>query len=95
MTLVAQSKKPLFICKHINKEQAESLVIVLKNLCPHADFKILALDNSQSKTNWNVDRVHNFHLRQPEPYDWKGDNQAWSDIFKAMGLMMPEEKPNA
>jgi hypothetical protein len=30
--------------------------------------------------------VQNYYLKQPRPYVWKGDSEAWKEIFSALGL---------
>ena len=30
--------------------------------------------------------MRNYHLRQLQPYSWKGDLDAWQEIFSAVGV---------
>jgi hypothetical protein len=89
LTLIAQSKKPLFIRKKITRAEASILVSLLSTLCGHSNFTLLALDGSEeAKENWGIDNVENRHLRQPLPYVWRGDDAAWEEIFSSVGLIL-------
>lgn len=53
LTLIAESKKPLFIRKNITKEQAVVLSATLSMLCKHKNFTVLALDDAEAaKQDW-------------------------------------------
>ena len=83
----ATDKRILFIRKRITREHAINLDTILLKIWPHLDYLILALDGSEeAKSDWQLDRVRNFYLRQPVPYVWKGDNDAWKEIFEDLHL---------
>ncbi len=42
------------------------------------------------KSNWQLESVRNFYLRQLEPYSWQGDPEAWKEIFEALGLELSD-----
>lgn len=87
MELMENSRSILFIRKVINLKQANRLAKMIEWLYPHLDFTILALDGTDEiKQAWNIYKVENRFLRQPNPYVWKGDTQAWKEIFQEMGL---------
>jgi len=86
-TILEQSESILFIRKGIMREQAELLESTIVSLYPDLDFIILALDGTEEiKKPWGLERVINRFLRQPDPYVWKGDPQAWKALFLEMGL---------
>jgi hypothetical protein len=88
MYVIATSTYPLFIRKTITKDQALDLrnfLLILRNGRP---FLLLTLGNTEEmRHDWNLEMVHNYYLRQPEPYSWKGDPDAWKEIFHALGLL--------
>ena len=86
--LVMNSEYPVFIRKKITKEQAIELRAVLSEIRSGRPFLLVALDGSDEiKTDWQLERISNHHLRQTEPYSWKGHSQAWKEIFYAIGLL--------
>ena len=86
--LLISSEYPVFIRKEITKEQAIELRDVLSKICGERPFLLVALDGSEEiKTDWELESVANFHLKQPVPYIWKGDPQAWKEILYAIGLL--------
>ncbi len=85
--LIKNSQCPLFIRKNITKEQATELNNVLSALREHKPFLLLALDHKEEiKTHWQIENTLNIYLKQPEPYIWKGDSEAWKNIFTALEL---------
>lgn len=89
LSLLDQEKSFLFMRKNIQKEEAKRLKIALELICGQKKFRLVALDTTNEiKENWNIDKIHNYYLRQPEPYEWTGDNQAWKDIFTSEGLFL-------
>ncbi len=87
LRLLIESENPLFIRKRITQEQSRALADLLIVLRGNNNFTLLALDgNETAKEDWHIDNVVNFHLRQPDPYTWKGDPEAWREIFVAMQL---------
>lgn len=50
-------------------------------------FHLLALRSDVPEVDWQMPSVTNRFLRQPRPYDWKGDDAAWDDLF---GVGAPE-----
>ena len=79
---------PLFIRKKITREQAAELRALLHTMRNGRPFILAALDGDKegASEQWNFESVRNFYLKQPEPYSWKGDSQAWKEIFMALGL---------
>lgn len=83
LDMINKSKRVLFIRKTITKQDAIKLSKVIKETFSHLeDFTLVALDtNEEIKQDWTIDHVKNFYLRQPNPYVWSGDNQAWKEIL--------------
>ena len=78
---------PLFIRKIISKEQTNDLKNVLATMREGKPFLLVVLDDTEEiKDDWGLESVRNYYLRQPEPYIWKGDVQAWKEIFHELGL---------
>ncbi len=89
MHLLHTSEHPLFIRKGLSKEQAAELSVMLFTMREGKPFLLVALDDTQEiALDWQVKRVRNYFLRQPEPYTWKGDAQAWKEIFQKLDLEM-------
>ena len=87
LNILDKSKKVLFIRKRITREQAIKLDALISRLYPHLEYALVCLDGSEEiKTNWNLDRIRNFFLRQTTPYVWSGDNGAWAEIFAELQL---------
>lgn len=90
--VIEESKNPLFLRKWINKEQAIVLAALIKDkLVPGKNFTLLALDStttSEIEKPWGYPNIVNYYLRQPDPYVWQGDDQAWKEIFTNMGLKL-------
>lgn len=85
--LISTSEYPLFIRKRITKEQAMELSDVLSTMREGKPFVLVALDGTQEiKSDWHLEAVCNYYLRQPEPYTWKGDSEAWKEIFQILEL---------
>lgn len=86
-TVINNSKHPLFIRRGITKEQAITLRDLLHRLFPSKPFTIITVDSTQEiKENWGLPEIRNFFLRPPNPATWKGDNGAWQELFKTLGL---------
>jgi hypothetical protein len=59
-------------------------------------FFLVILDNTQEiKTDWQPENMRNYYLRQPEPYTWKGDPQAWKEIFHDLGLAISDAQASS
>ena len=87
--ILQSSQKVLFIRKRITKEQVVLLDLLIRKLYPKLEFLIVALDGSKEcQEDWQIPHVRNFHLRQPEPYIWTGDDIAWKEIFEQLDLDM-------
>lgn len=87
MNLIFTSEYPIFIRKRISKEQAIELRSILSLLREGRPFLLVVLDGTQEiASDWQCESIHNYYLRQPEPYSWKGDPEAWKEIFQAVGL---------
>lgn len=85
--LIVTSEYPIFIRKRISKEQAVELRTILSVLREGKPFSLAVLDNTQEITSdWQFESIYNYYLRQPESYTWKGDPEAWKEIFQALGL---------
>lgn len=85
--LTMNSEYPLFIRKHITKEQAIKLRDTLSTIRQGKPFLLVALDGTEEmQSDWQLENVRNYYLRQRDPYTWKGDGQVWKEIFQAIGL---------
>ncbi len=85
--IVTTAYYPLFIRKIISKEQTNDLKNVLATMREGKPFLLVVLDDTEEiKDDWGLESVRNYYLRQPEPYIWKGDVQAWKEIFHELGL---------
>jgi len=91
--LIITSEYPLFIRKIISQEQATNLCALLSRMRSGRSFFLVALDDMQEiKIDWQLENVRNYYLRQPEPYTWKGDAEAWKEIFHDLGLTTSDAK---
>lgn len=87
MDLIVTSEYPLFIRKKLAREQARELQGLLSAMRHGRPFLLVALDGTvEIFFEWHLEGVRNFYLRQPRPYVWQGDSEAWKDIFAAVGL---------
>ena len=88
--IIEECKNPLFIRKGITKEQAITLTALINNkLVPGKKFQLLALDtNEEIKETWNCLNIVNYYVKQPDPYVWDGDYEAWKEIFTKVGLKL-------
>ncbi len=85
--LIITSEYPLFIRKKITQEQAAELKNLLFALREGRPFLLVVLDGAQEiESDWKLEGVYNYYLRQLQPYSWKGDPEAWKEIFYALGL---------
>ena len=92
--LMIESHYPLFIRKRITKEQAVKLRDLIVDLRQGRPFLLVALDNTDEiRSDWQLDLVVNYYLQQPKPYVWKGDTQAWKEIFDNLGLLAVVKEP--
>lgn len=83
INLVVTAHYPLFIRKTISKKQAIELKNLLAEMRDGRPFLLVCLDDTQEiQSDWQLADVRNYYLQQPEPYTWKGDEQAWKEIFK-------------
>ena len=59
-------------------------------------FLFVALDGSDEiRKDWQIAGIRNYYLRQPDPYVWKGDHEAWKEIFHALGLQTSDAKESS
>lgn len=85
--LIKTSVYPLFIRKKITQEQAIELRNLLYILREGKSFLLVVLDgNKEVEIDWCLESIQNFYIRQPTPYTWRGDSEAWKEIFLALGL---------
>ena len=90
--IIEASEHPLFIRKNITKEQAAELSVMLFAMRAGKPFLLVALDDAQEiALDWQLERVRNYYLRQPEPYTWKGDPKAWKEIFQKLEFEITNE----
>ena len=89
--LVVTSEYPLFVRKRITKAQALELSDLLSYLRNNRPFMLAALDDADDiATDWQLENVRNFYLKQPQPYSWKGDPGSWKEIFLALDLTLSD-----
>ena len=90
--VIEESKNPLFLRKWINKDQAIALAALIKDkLVPGKNFTLLALDStttSEIEKPWGHPNIFNYYVKQPDPYVWDGDYEAWKEIFTKVGLKL-------
>ncbi len=95
LEIIDKSAHPLFIRKEASKEQALAIHKILTTLRNNKPFTLAVLDTTpEIKEDWNLKEhgIRNFYLRQPEPYEWTGDNNAWKEIFTSLGLSLPSKE---
>lgn len=97
---IESSVYPLFIRKTIahdqpvTKSQALALRDTLAVLRNGRPFMLLVVSSAEeAKEGWQDDQVCHCYLRQPTPYTWQGDPEAWEEIFNNMGLTVIDKKP--
>ena len=95
MDLIVTSEYPLFIRKRLAREQARELQGLLSALRQGRPFLLAALDATpEIFFDWELEGVRNFYLKQPQPYVWQGDSEAWKEIFTAVGLVTHDPAPS-
>ena len=91
MQLIITSEYPLFVRKRITKAQALALRDLLSYLRNNKPFMLAALDGADDiAIDWQLQNVRNFYLRQPQPCTWKGDSEAWREIFLALDITLSD-----
>ena len=82
--LSASRRRVLFIRQHAwdpdPRETAQRLRRALDLAAPALAYTLLYLTETETPP-WGEARIVNRHLRQPAPYDWRGDDQAWSELL--------------
>ncbi len=87
VSLIVTAQYPLFIRKNISKEQAKILVSLLIKMRTSKPFLLVLVDESDEiKSDWKLPEIRNFYLKQPHPYHWKGDAEAWKSLFLSLDL---------
>lgn len=87
-TLVGEQNAVAFLRKNITKDEALALRDLLAGLYHHLNFVLVVLESTPDfKEDWHEERIINLFLKKPIPYHWKGDNQAWIEIFKVLGFV--------
>lgn len=85
--LMASNQRVLFVRQHAWEEDARVSALMLRETLdragPSLDYEILYL-TEEDEPAWNEARIVNHRLHQPEPYDWRGDNAAWSALFDSV-----------
>ncbi len=85
--LLASDRRALFVRVPSDPEAdgravAERLRAAIARQAPRLRFTILVLsDNPADDAPWGQKGVLNHHLRQPEPYDWRGDDAVWAALL--------------
>lgn len=91
--LIMETEYPLFIRKRITEQQAKELRDLILTLRQGRPFLLVALDGrDEVLLPWRLEFVNNYYLQQPKPYSWKGDEQAWREIFNILGLEISDPK---
>ncbi len=85
MERIVTSEYPLFIRKILTREQAVELRTLLFAMRQGRPFLLVVVGGMHEMLfNWHLEGVRNYYLRQPQPYSWKGDSEAWKEIFNAV-----------
>ncbi len=85
--LITTTEYPVFIRKMLTKEQALELSALLSVMRKGKPFLLVVVDDTEEiKSDWQLEGVRNYYLRQLQPYSWKGDSGAWQEIFSALNL---------
>jgi len=92
--LITISEYPIFIRKGITQELAQQLRDILCVMRQGRPFLLVALydELQEIACDWQIDSVTHYYLRQRQPYSWKGDAQAWQEIFNDLGLEMCDDR---
>lgn len=53
----------------------------IRRCAPHLRFTLLYLIKDAAAV-WGEAQILNRHLIQPDPYDWKGDDEAWTRLME-------------
>jgi hypothetical protein len=94
--LITTSEYPIFIRKIITKKQALELRDLLYVLRDGKPFLLVALDDTHEiKKDWQSEGVINYYLRQPNSHSWRGDPEAWKEIFDALGLEISDAQASS
>lgn len=82
--LLASDQRVLFVRQHGWGNDARSAALCLRDTlavqAPRLRFDLLYLTPDE-QGDWREPGIINRFLRQPEPYEWTGDNNAWSEIL--------------
>lgn len=91
--LMRSNRRVLFVRQHAWNPDPRLSALKLRDAldvaAPALDYTLLYL-TEQDAPPWNESRIVNMRLRQTEPYDWRGDDQAWSALFDSLGVSLAE-----
>lgn len=87
--VIQKSTKVLFIRNCMSREEALILNKTLQECFKNLVYVLVVLgDTDEFLYDWQENHIRNFYLKQPVPYIWKGDNQAWQEILCACGFQL-------
>lgn len=90
--LLASEQAVLFVRQHgwdgDVRASAVRLRETIKRRAPHLHFTLLYL-TKDAASPWSEAQILNRHLTQPDPYDWKGDDNAWARVLEEALALPP------
>jgi len=82
--LLASDQHVLFVRQHGWSNDARAAALRLRDTiaaqAPRLRFKLLYLTPDE-QGDWREQGIINRFLRQPEPYEWTGDDDAWGEVL--------------
>ncbi|MBI3438741.1 MAG: hypothetical protein HY054_08865 [Proteobacteria bacterium] len=92
--LMSSSQRVLFVRQHAWAADARASAVMLRETldaaAPALDYTILYLTENEQPA-WNESRIVNEYLHQMEPYDWRGDDRAWSTLFNSVEVHVADK----
>jgi hypothetical protein len=94
--LLASEQDVLFVRQHgwdaDVRASAVRLRETIRRCAPRLHFTLLYLTKDAAGAPWGEAQILNRYLTQPDPYDWKGDDAAWSRLLEE-ALALPPSGP--
>jgi hypothetical protein len=92
--LLASEQAVLFVRQHGWDADARASAVrlreAIRRCAPHLHFTLLYLTKDAAGA-WGEAQILNRHLIQPDPYDWKGDNDAWARLMEETLALAPTQ----
>lgn len=82
LELLQSDKRVLFVRLDITREEATAFDRMLRKKFPRLKYDLLAVgDTPEMQPNWELPRIRNLFLPQPESRFWAGLDEPWREVL--------------